>query len=58
MEELFDQAGPDLDKKEAHKAKAFIRRIMQYDRVKRPLPTEILSDPWLCEIEAEIGSFN
>lgn len=57
MEELFDQAGPDLDTKEARKVKALIRRIMQYDPAKRPLPTEILLDPWFYEIEAGIGLF-
>ncbi|KAG9232735.1 putative serine protein kinase [Amylocarpus encephaloides] len=56
MEELFDQAGPDLDKKEAHQVKALIRRILQYDPKKRPSAKEILSDLWFCETKAEIGS--
>jgi len=56
MEELFDQAGPDLDKKEARQVKALIRRIMQYDPAKRPSPREILLDPWFCETKAQIGS--
>lgn len=55
MEELFDQAGPDLDKEEAHKVKALIRWILQYDPTKRPSPAEILFDPWFCEIDVESG---
>lgn len=51
MEKLFDQAGPDLAMEEAHTVKALIRRILLYDPAKRPSPTEILSDPWFCEIE-------
>ena len=50
MEELFDEAGPDLDQNEAHQVKALIRRILQYDPAKRPSPKEILLDPWFCEI--------
>ncbi|KAK3689219.1 putative serine protein kinase [Podospora appendiculata] len=49
MEEMFDQAGPDLDEDEARKVKALIRRILQYDPAKRPSPAEILLDPWFCE---------
>ncbi|KAE8141237.1 kinase-like domain-containing protein [Aspergillus pseudotamarii] len=56
MEELFDQASPDLDEKEAHEVKALIRWILQYDPAKRPSPAEILSDPWFCEIDVESGS--
>lgn len=48
MEELFDQAGPDLGEEEARRVKAFIRRILQYDPAKRPSPTKILLDPWFC----------
>ncbi|KAF4506568.1 hypothetical protein G6O67_006638 [Ophiocordyceps sinensis] len=55
MEELFDQAGPDLDEEEASKVKALIRRILQYDPAKRPSPAEVLLDPWFCEIEVESG---
>ncbi|CAI7635402.1 unnamed protein product [Penicillium glandicola] len=51
MEMLFDQASPDLDEEEAHKVKALIRWILQYDPAKRPSPAEILSDPWFCEID-------
>lgn len=54
MEELFDQAGPDLDVDEAHRVKALIRWILQYDLAQRPLPAEILSDPWFSEID--VGS--
>lgn len=52
MEELFDQTGPDLDEDEAHRVKALIRWILQYDPAKKPSPTEILSNPWFCEIDA------
>jgi non-specific serine/threonine protein kinase len=50
MEESFDRARPDLDEEEAHKVKALIRWILQYDPAKRPSPAEILSDPWFCDI--------
>jgi non-specific serine/threonine protein kinase len=50
MEESFDRARPDLDEEEAHKVKALIRWILQYDPAKRPSPAEILSDPWFCAI--------
>ncbi|KAJ5458844.1 hypothetical protein N7530_010788 [Penicillium desertorum] len=50
MEESFDRARPDLDEEEAHKMKALIRWILQYDPAKRPSPAEILSDPWFCDI--------
>ncbi|KAL5046480.1 hypothetical protein BDW71DRAFT_207274 [Aspergillus fruticulosus] len=53
MEELFDQAGPDLNEEEANKVKALIRWILQYDPSKRPSPAEILCDPWFCEIDVE-----
>ena len=53
MEELFDRAGPDLNEEEAHKVKALIRWILQYDPAKRPSPAEILYDPWFCEIDVE-----
>lgn len=53
MEELFDQAEPDLDEEEARKVKALIRWILQYDPAKRPLPADILSDPWFCEINVD-----
>lgn len=51
MEELFDQADPDLDDDEAYKVKALIRWILQYDPAKRPSSAEILSDPWFLEID-------
>lgn len=56
MEESFDRAGPDLDEEEAHKVKALIRWILQYDPAKRPSPAEILSNPWFCEIGVESDS--
>ncbi|KAF9885810.1 hypothetical protein FE257_012392, partial [Aspergillus nanangensis] len=51
MEEFFDQAEPDLDKEEAHKVKALIRWILQYDPATRPSPAKILSDPWFYELD-------
>ncbi|KAI0861052.1 serine protein kinase [Xylaria cubensis] len=48
MEEMFDQAKPDLSEEEAYRVKSLIRRILQYDPVKRPSPAEILRDPWFC----------
>lgn len=53
MEQMFDQADPDLDEEEAYKVKALIRWILQYDAAKRPSPAEILLDPWFRAIEAE-----
>lgn len=49
MEELFDRAGPELEKAEADQVKSLVRRILQYDPAKRPSPAEILSDPWFRE---------
>ncbi|GAW24788.1 hypothetical protein ANO14919_143820 [Xylariales sp. No.14919] len=46
MEELFDQANPDIDEEEASEIKSLIRRILQYDPADRPTPAEILQDPW------------
>jgi hypothetical protein len=45
MEELFDQAGPDLEEKEAYHVKTLIRWILQYDPAERPSPTEVLVHP-------------
>ena len=56
MEELFDQANPDLDENETRRATALIRRILQYDPAKRPSPAEILLDPWFGETGVEGGS--
>ena len=58
MEELFDEAGPDLEKEEARKVKALILWILQYDPAKRPSPAEILLDPWFCEMEVDSSSSN
>jgi serine/threonine protein kinase len=55
MEELFDQAGPDLDAEEAREVKALIRRILQYDPAKRPSPAELLLESWFREMETECG---
>ncbi|KAK0651099.1 serine protein kinase [Cercophora newfieldiana] len=49
MEELFDEAEPDLSEEEASMVKGLIRRILQYDPAKRPSPAEILRDPWFDE---------
>ncbi|KAK3324458.1 kinase-like domain-containing protein [Cercophora scortea] len=49
MEEIFDQASPDIDEDEADKVKALVRRILQYDPAKRPSPAELLLDPWFSE---------
>ncbi|KAL6228627.1 hypothetical protein BDW75DRAFT_226578 [Aspergillus navahoensis] len=51
MEDLFDQAEPDLSKEEANKVKVLIRWILQYDPEKRPSPADILSDPWFSGID-------
>ncbi|KAL2757766.1 hypothetical protein ACRALDRAFT_1061073 [Sodiomyces alcalophilus JCM 7366] len=53
MEELFDRAGPDLEREEAHNIKALVRSILQYDPAERPSPTEILANPWFRKIEVE-----
>lgn len=58
MEEMFDEAGPELAEEEARQVKALIRRILQYDPAKRPSAAELLLDPWFCETEAESGSSN
>lgn len=52
MDELFDQAGPDLDGDEARKVRALIRWVLQYDPAKRPSPAKILSNPLFREIDA------
>ena len=54
MEELFDEASPDLEEEEALRVKVLIRRILQYDPAERPLPTEILRDPWFCENDSSL----
>lgn len=46
MEELFDQAEPDIGEEEGRTVKRLIRWILQYDPAKRPLATDILLDPW------------
>nr|XP_036580255.1 serine/threonine-protein kinase SRPK3 [Colletotrichum truncatum]KAF6788087.1 serine/threonine-protein kinase SRPK3 [Colletotrichum truncatum] len=51
MEELFDEAGPDISDEEAGTIKRLIRRILQYDPARRPSPSEILQDPWFSELE-------
>ncbi|KAK4084991.1 hypothetical protein Purlil1_10026 [Purpureocillium lilacinum] len=51
MEEVFDQAVPELDEEEASVVKKLIRQILQYDPSKRPSPAELLSDPWFAAID-------
>lgn len=51
MEELFDQAGPDIDEEEGRQVKQLIRRILQYDPAKRPSPADLLLDPWFRGLE-------
>ncbi|OBT82864.1 hypothetical protein VE02_08567 [Pseudogymnoascus sp. 03VT05] len=48
LEELFDEASPDISKEESDTVKALIRRILQYDPAKRPSAEEILLDPWFA----------
>ncbi|KAK8102103.1 serine protein kinase [Apiospora sp. TS-2023a] len=52
MEEMFDEAKPDLDAEEAVKVKILIRRILQYDPAQRPSAAELLRDPWFCDEES------
>ncbi|EPE02435.1 serine protein [Ophiostoma piceae UAMH 11346] len=51
MEDMFDEAAPDLDEDEARTVKALVRRILQYDPAKRPSAAELLADPWIRGIE-------
>ncbi|KFY41762.1 hypothetical protein V495_04802 [Pseudogymnoascus sp. VKM F-4514 (FW-929)] len=56
VEELFDQATPDISNEESDAVKALIRRILQYDPAKRPSAEEILLDPWFTRDEVEGNS--
>lgn len=56
MEDAFDQEKLDIDKEEAGKAKALIRRILDYDPKKRPSAAEVLRDPWFLEDEVRDDS--
>jgi serine/threonine protein kinase len=58
MEELFDQASPDISKEESEAVKALVRRILQYDPAKRPSPEEILLDPWFAADEVGSSVYN
>jgi serine/threonine protein kinase len=49
MEELFDQAGPEIGENEAIQIKALIRRILRYKPAERPSARELLADPWFGE---------
>ena len=55
MEEMFDEAKPDLNAEEAGKVKVLIRRILHYDPAQRPSAVELLRDPWFCDDESEGG---
>jgi len=56
MEEVFDQAVPELDEEKASVVKKLIRQILQYDPSKRPSPAELLSDPWFAGIDVDGAS--
>lgn len=56
MEEAFDHAELGIDKEEARKVKALIRRILHYDPEKRPSAAEVLRDPWFLEDEVRNNS--
>lgn len=56
LEELFDDASPDISKEESDAVKALVRRILQYDPAKRPSAEEILLDPWFAGDEAGISA--
>ncbi|TGJ78138.1 hypothetical protein E0Z10_g10627 [Xylaria hypoxylon] len=56
MEEAFDQAELGIDKEEARKVKALIRRILHYDPEKRPSAAEVLRDPWFLKDEVRNDS--
>lgn len=58
MEELFDQASPDISKEESEAVKALVRRILQYDPAKRPSAEEILLDPWFAADEVGSSVYN
>ncbi|KAI1423488.1 serine protein kinase [Xylaria sp. FL1777] len=53
MEDLFDQAQPDLDEDEANQIKSLIRSILQYDPAERPSAVEILQHPWFSRDDIE-----
>lgn len=58
LEELFDEASPDISKEESDAVKALIRRILQYDPAKRPSAEEILLDPWFAGDEVDSSVSN
>ncbi|TKW51824.1 Dual specificity tyrosine-phosphorylation-regulated kinase 3 [Colletotrichum tanaceti] len=57
MEELFDQAEPDISEEEAGAVKALVRRVLRYNPAERPSPAELLRDPWFSKIDVETGLF-
>ena len=49
LEEFFDENKPgEVLDDEAKMVKDLLRRILQYDLVKRPTPSQILQDPWFA----------
>ncbi|KAK9769112.1 putative Serine protein kinase [Seiridium cardinale] len=57
MEELFDEAAPDLEEQEAYQVKTLIRWILQYDPAERPTPSEVLLHPWFSQDATKSGTF-
>lgn len=51
LEQLFDEAAPEIDDREAQQVKKLLRWILQYDPSKRPSPAEISQDPWFRGIQ-------
>jgi serine/threonine protein kinase len=58
LEELFNDNKPDdLSHKESKLVKALLRRMLQYDPARRPMPSQILQDPWFADdSKSEVGS--
>lgn len=48
MEEVFDEAAPDIGEEESGQVKTLLRWILQYDSAKRPSASDILLDPWFA----------
>lgn len=58
LEELFDEASPDISDEESRMVKNLILRILQYDPAKRPSAEEILLDPWFAGDEVNSSVSN
>lgn len=50
MEDLFDQAKPEISQKDAQMVKRLIRQILQYDPKERPSPDEVLQHPFFTGV--------